>query len=163
MIETEIMRPLKANSSKSMLTTTLAPVVIVVLFWFIMSSSTTVYVNWLERRHQRLFVENIASIRACEAVQLLVWNTSAEFPKHAIALSKQVSTHASEFLRINQEIADSEKRRLHEISRIVFLARLTMLILGPLLGLYLGWRLAVQLHRSIARIAVTLKDAHSNQ
>jgi signal transduction histidine kinase len=45
--------------------------------------------------------------------------------------------------------------------RFVSGMRLTILVAGPLIGVLLGWRLAGLLHRSISRIAVTLREAGS--
>lgn len=223
-----------------MLTKTLAPVVLVTALWIAMSTATTYYVQWLERSHQQFFADNIVSIRAAEAMQILVWRLAAECPDdatqlpafrqqwkkaaaqlaferqrlgqsafsegekqvlvrldasldtfrecldqivdqgtprekpsvpmhdlsaerlRAIELAGGIATSNGEILRMNQAIADRDEARRLRIGRIVFLLRLATMVVGPLVGVLLGWRLAAQLHRSIARISVTLHDAGSS-
>jgi signal transduction histidine kinase len=86
----------------------------------------------------------------------------SEARQKAIEHAGRIAASAAELLRINQRIASEDEQRLHRISRYVLFFRLIMLVFGPLLGVYLGWRLAIQLHRSIARISVTLHDAGSS-
>ena len=229
-----------SKSSKSMLNQTLAPVILVATLWVTMSTVTTWYVQWLERSHQRIFVENIVSIRAAEALQILVWKLAADWTdqvkslpglrtrlkeaeaqievqrqkliqstftdteRHAllkidaavasllerlhhtfdlefgpnasasstidlIAIRSQileiagrVAESTNELLKINEELADRDTQQRQRISQVVFSARLAILILGPLIGVLLGWRMSRLLHHSIARIAVTLHDASSS-
>ena len=225
--------------SKSMLKQTLAPVALVVVLWVVMSSVTTYYVQWLERSHRRIFIEDVVSIRAAESVQILVWRLAAEFPNdasllpqflsewktaktqilsqqkrltqsafmdeeqrllgkldsaissflnfmdhavespsgekadttkafdlasirlQAISLAGRVADSSNELLQLNQDLVDRDASQRQKISRTVNTARMSMLVVGPLLGVLLGWRLSRVLHQSIARIAVTLHDAHS--
>ncbi len=229
-----------SNFSKSMLKQTLAPVVFVVVLWILMSSVTTYYVQWLERSHQRIFVDNTMSIRAAETLQILVWRLAAncpgdigtwpefrvrcrevdaqiddqrqklgqsaftheeskvlaklddsltslhEFLRQSVVsttdqgtnvresvdlalvrlqaneIASRITASANELLKLNQDLTDQDTLQRQKISRFVYLSRLGMLVIGPLLGVLLGWRLARLLHRSIARIAVTLHDASSS-
>jgi signal transduction histidine kinase len=231
---------MSTNLSTSMLKQTLAPVVLMAVLWVSMSSATTFYVQWLERSHQRIFLENIVSIRAAEAMQILVWKLAAEWPDDEIGLSDfrqrwkeiepqindqhqklvqsafsdseravlskldtslasllqcfhrafgpvadndtnlskpanledmhknileiagRIAASTNELLKMNQELADQGSQQRQRISRIVISARMSMLVIGPLLGVILGWRLSRLLHHSIARISVTLHDANSN-
>jgi signal transduction histidine kinase len=59
-------------------------------------------------------------------------------------------------------LADQENARQQTFGRFVSAARLATLIAGPVVGVLLGWRLAGMLHRSMARIAVTLREAGSS-
>ena len=217
-----------------MLKQTLAPVVLVVVLWIAMSSSTTYYLFWVERSHQRVFVENFVSIRAAETMLILVWRSVAECSDDSRPLSQfrprwnetaiQIESEHQTFLRtaftddarptlvkvnaalkdfvddmnrvfdrrdgesgdlaaerlatiararrveatINelvgtiQQTTDRDARQRQHVRSVVLSARSATLLVGPLLGVFLGWRLAVRLHRSITRIAVTLHDAASN-
>ena len=229
-----------ANSAKSLLMQTLAPVVLVVTLWIIMSFATTYYLYWVERSHQRDFVENTLSIRAAESLQILVWRMAAECPNdstllpefqtrwkevetqivserqalvettatdeeqfvmlklnssltafldclngvfdpeddassgksemddlstkrlRAIEIAGRIAEPANELLKINQALTDRDTLQRQTIGRVVLSSRLAILVVGPLLGVFLGWRLAIRLHRSIARISVTLHDADSS-
>lgn len=224
-----------------MVTKTLAPVVLVAALWVAVSTATTYYVHWLERSHHQFFDDNIVSIRAAEAMQILVWRLAAECPDdatqlpafrrrwkeaadqlsferqrldqsafsdaekqvlekmdaslnafrecldrivdrspqfghrtdpihdlpaerlRAIELAGGIAAANGEILRINRTIADRDEALRSRIGRNVFLFRLAMMVVGPVVGVLFGWRLAVQLHRSIARISVTLHDAGSSK
>ena len=91
----------------------------------------------------------------------LEWRDLVAARTRSVEWAGRIAESAGELLKFNQSIADRDALRLHEISRVVFSSRLAMLVIGPLIGVLLGWRLASQLHRSIARIAVTLHDADS--
>lgn len=229
-----------ARLSKSMFRQTLAPVVFVVILWVAMSSTTTYYVQWLERSHRTIFVEDVASIRSTESIRTLIWKVVADIPSdvqlmpqfqlawkeadsaiesqrdrlaqfsltddegriltrldeaiqqfrkflnqvaavpldataladrhgnmaeirsQASALAKPVADAAGEVLQLNQKLIDRDASARQKIIRMVTVSRMSMLVIGPLLGMLLGWRLSRVLHQSIARIAVTLNDAHSS-
>lgn len=80
----------------------------------------------------------------------------------AIEHAGRIAVSTAELVRINELVANQDEQRLHRIGRYVLFFRLVMLVVGPLVGIYLGWRMAIQLHRSIARISVTLHDAGSS-
>lgn len=226
------------NSSRSIIKHPLAPLILVITIWVGMSSITNIYLQWLERSHQRTIVDNIASIRAAETVENLVWRLVAECPAAASSLprfrsewkkiesdistqrqrltqaaftaderealkkldllltellqsfhdqldgndsvnanysavdfetvrgratefAEEIATSTHNLLKVNQESADRDAMRRQRVSRVVLTARTTTLIVGPVLGMLLGWRLSRLLHRSIARIAVTLNDAQA--
>jgi two-component system, NtrC family, sensor histidine kinase HydH len=230
------------NSFKSMLKKTMAPVIFVATLWIAMSSGTTLYVQWLEREYQRIYLENIVSIRAAESLQINVWRLIAEWPHEAksspafrirwhqaeaqianqldklvqtsftaperqvisslnlsvmallerlrqasdiettadgvapesvstdlvpvrlqmLEIAGQIAASTNDLLTLNQESLDRSNRQRQRVSRIVISSRLATMIIGPLLGVLLGWRMSRLLHRSIARIAVTLHDGGSN-
>ena len=229
------------STSRTMLRHALAPVLLVGTLWIAMSSATNVYVHWLERTHQRILDENLASLRAATTIQLLSWRLAAEYPEQPVqlveyrlnglqaysqikeqreelgrsatimeeqqlltrldglisslfseldrTLDRPVDTFAStsnepeitavrtrvaeiaskisvtlnKLSAINQRQSDQNAYRRKQISQNVYTARIAMLIVGPLLGVLLGSRLSRLLHRSIARIAVTLRDANSGE
>lgn len=80
----------------------------------------------------------------------------------AIESAGRIGVSSDELLKINQALADQDSSRRRAIARVVFTSRLAMMTIGPIVGVVLGWRLALQLHRSIARIAVTLHDASTS-
>ena len=233
-------RQMVTNSSRTITKHAMAPVVLVIILWVGMSTITNIYLQWLERSHQRTVVDNIASIRAAETVENLVWRLVADCPStvdslpafrerwraiesdittqrqllrqsafsdverkalakldlsltellqffhdqldgvetgksdtspeidlehvrvRAMELASQIATLTRGLLRLNQESAERDGQRRQNVSRVVLTSRTTMMIVGPILGVLLGWRLSRLLHRSIARIAVTLHDAQSN-
>lgn len=79
-----------------------------------------------------------------------------------IDCASRIAASASELLKTNEKIAEQHTSRMKKISRIVLLSRLTIMVVGPLIGILLGWRLASQLRHSISRIAVTLHGAGSS-
>lgn len=80
----------------------------------------------------------------------------------AIESAGRIAVSSDELLKINQALAEQDTSLRQAIGRVVFSSRLAMMVIGPIVGVVLGWRLALQLHRSIARIAVTLHDASTS-
>lgn len=233
-------RQMATTPSRSITKHALAPVILVIILWVGMSTVTNIYLQWLDRSHQRTIVDNIASIRATETLENLVWRLVAECPSttnslprfrrewkkveneiatqrqrltqaafsadeqktlksldllltellqyfhdqldgfdprdpnsssaidlenvrtHATELAEQIAMSTRDLLRFNQDSADRDVQRRQRVGRVVLTSRTTMMVVGPILGVLLGWRLSRLLHRSIARIAVTLNDAQSN-
>ncbi len=63
---------------------------------------------------------------------------------------------------VNQAVVDQYRTHRKILNQRVVYARWSVLALGPVLGVLLGWRVGSRLHRSIARIAVTLHDVGSS-
>ena len=82
--------------------------------------------------------------------------------QNAIDLADQIGESAQELFQINQSAIDRYRAQREIITNKILWGRFTILFLGPLLGLFLGWRSARRLDRTIARIAVTLHDAETN-
>lgn len=61
----------------------------------------------------------------------------------------------------NQSIVDQYRSERKLLNNRAVTASWTMMALGPLLGIFLGWRAGLRLQRSITRIAVTLHDVGS--
>jgi len=80
-----------------------------------------------------------------------------------LAIAGRIAALSNQLLKINQELAERDTQQRQRISRVVYSARLAMLIVGPIFGVFLGWRLARLLHRSISRVLVTLHDASSSR
>ncbi|MFN9717980.1 MAG: sensor histidine kinase [Planctomycetota bacterium] len=69
-------------------------------------------------------------------------------------------THlAQEVRNINEALIQASRHRMSETQGIVMLTRMSMLLIGPLLGVFLGWRVARRLQSSVAKIAVTLSGS----
>ncbi|WP_010582654.1 sensor histidine kinase [Schlesneria paludicola] len=79
--------------------------------------------------------------------------------RQIVALARLITDSAGELLKFNRELAERDALRRQRVTRVVLSFRVAMLIIGPVLGVFLGWRLALRMHRSMARIAVTLHDA----
>lgn len=217
----------------------LPPVVVVAILWISMSSATTLYVEWLERGHQRVLVENFSSVIAADQLHhsaLLIKNTwpdadsgreyfdqfwsvakqelenderslrativteaevnildqlsqtlmqlvklteerrknwaepdsqapdqrGFESAEAAARLLGHIDSLALQMKRLNEDcIAEASERRT-KVGRIVLVSRLTMLLTGPLVGIWTGWLLAKRLQSSMAQISVTLQQAESS-
>jgi signal transduction histidine kinase len=78
-------------------------------------------------------------------------------------LLTEINASALEMKAINQRfIADATAQRT-SVGRFVFVSRLVLLLTGPIIGIWMGWRLSTRLQRSMARISVTLQQAESPQ
>ena len=80
----------------------------------------------------------------------------------AIELAGRIAMSSRENFRVNQEAIDEYKIQRERYTNQILWSRYIIMLIGPLLGIFLGWRLAQRLDRSIARIAVTLHDADTN-
>jgi two-component system, NtrC family, sensor histidine kinase HydH len=74
-----------------------------------------------------------------------------------VPLVPHITQPCEELLRINEKLISESSRRRQELTAWVMFGRAAMLVIGPGLGLLLGFRLAGQLHRSITRISVRLQ------
>lgn len=74
-----------------------------------------------------------------------------------LPLVPHITQPCEELLRINERMMSESSRRRQELTSWVVFGRAAMLIIGPGLGLLLGFRLAGQLRRSITRISVRLQ------
>lgn len=79
--------------------------------------------------------------------------------RQVVGLARLITDSAGELLKYNREQAERDALQRQKVTRVVISFRVAMLIVGPVLGVVLGWRLALRMHRSMARIAVTLHDA----
>lgn len=80
------------------------------------------------------------------------------------SIRKQLATidsGAMELKRINQQFILAAAEQRASVGRFVFVSRLALLLAGPLVGIWLGWRLSTRLQRSMAQISVTLRQAES--
>lgn len=89
--------------------------------------------------------------------------TSSDMPSNETTLVEllplipQITDPCEELLRLNERMLSQSSRRRQEFTAWVVWGRALMLVIGPGLGLLLGFRLAGQLHRSITRISVRLQ------
>ena len=79
--------------------------------------------------------------------------------QRAVECASQIGKSAQELFRINQGAIEDYRVQREGITHKILWGRFTILLIGPLMGLILGWRSARRLDRNIARIAVTLHDA----
>ncbi|MEI8021782.1 MAG: hypothetical protein WCH39_26465, partial [Schlesneria sp.] len=81
--------------------------------------------------------------------------------QRALELADQIGKSAQELFQINQSEIDDYRVQRDRITYKILWGRFLILLIGPLMGLILGWRSARRLDRNIARIAVTLHDAET--
>ena len=81
--------------------------------------------------------------------------------QQVVELAERVGNSAQELFRINQSAIEHYRAQRESVTNKILWGRFSILMVGPLLGLFLGWRLARRLDRNIARIAVTLHDAET--
>ena len=74
-----------------------------------------------------------------------------------LPLVPRITDPCEEVLRFNERMMRESSQRRQEFTTWVVWGRAAMLVIGPGLGLLLGFRLAGQLHRSITRISVRLQ------
>ena len=75
-------------------------------------------------------------------------------------LANQINASMASIKSINRELADASATARTTWGRWVGALRTGLLIFGPLLGVFFGWRLTRRLQKSVTRIAVTLKQAN---
>lgn len=71
----------------------------------------------------------------------------------------RISTNAHQLRNINEELIVSARSELAGTHTVVLITRMLMLLLGPLLGIYLGWAVTRRLQSSVSEIAVTLNES----
>ncbi|WP_397569706.1 ATP-binding protein [Schlesneria sp. T3-172] len=86
---------------------------------------------------------------------------NASIRPQAIELAHQITVTANDIIRVNQHATDLYKEQRRRVTNTILWFRSGILLVGPLLGIFLGWRLSRRLNQSISRIAVTLHDAAS--
>jgi len=85
----------------------------------------------------------------------------ASDPKNILQLADEISISAQKIFDFNQLRVDQFRVRRRNLNQFVIKARWVMFTIGPLIGVYLGWRLGQRLYQSITRISVTLHDAET--
>ena len=85
----------------------------------------------------------------------------ASFRSQIMERARKITASAEEVIRINQNASDAHREQRARLTTWILWWRSGILLLGPLLGIFLGWRLTRRLNQSISRIAVTLHDASS--
>jgi C4-dicarboxylate-specific signal transduction histidine kinase len=78
-------------------------------------------------------------------------------------VANKIAAETTQLKAINDRIIADVAARRSIISNTVFTARLLLLTAGPLVGVWLGWRLATKLHKTVARIAVTLQQSGTDE
>ena len=74
-------------------------------------------------------------------------------------LADRVSNCAAQLRMINERLIADSRTQLAGTHSLVQLTRILMLTMGPVIGLYLGWRVARRLQSSVTEIAVTLNES----
>jgi two-component system, NtrC family, sensor histidine kinase HydH len=87
---------------------------------------------------------------------------SAEFKDDLAHLNKigsGITNTVQRLQSLNYQMLNSAAIQRKDIQGYVFAGRTLLLIAGPALGMWLGWKVSTRLHRSVAKLAVTLSDA----
>ena len=209
----------------------IAPAVVVSLCWLLVGGASSYYLSWQSHELDRVFQDNVTSIRAANEMQETVWRmqsvvleaardespitderlkglesrfrqslsaaeteanleeeqflvqrirdgfneysmrwqqTSFDVPASETTLAELlplvpgITDPCEELLRLNERMMRESSRRRQEFTAWIVWGRAVMLLVGPGLGLLLGFRLAGQLHRSIASISVRLQAVAGN-
>jgi two-component system sensor histidine kinase HydH len=77
-------------------------------------------------------------------------------------LGGEIATATQKFRYHNQQLLDVAADQRKSIQEFVFAGRALLLVAGPALGVWLGWRLSRRLHRSVSKLSVTLRDASTH-
>lgn len=74
-----------------------------------------------------------------------------------LPLLPAVTEPCDQILKINERAVQEASRQRQQSTALVLIGRAIMLVVGPGLGLWLGFRLAKQLHQSMSRLSVRLQ------
>jgi len=74
-----------------------------------------------------------------------------------LPMAPRITEPCEQLMRLNEQLMQLASRRRQELTAWIMWGRAAMLVIGPGLGLLLGFRLAGQLHQSITRISVRLQ------
>lgn len=73
--------------------------------------------------------------------------------------AKAISNAANEVREVNQQLWLATEQHREHWKGIILTARFVLIIVGPAMGLALGWWISQRVHRSISQINIILKDA----
>ena len=74
-------------------------------------------------------------------------------------LAEKLSVTSARLRKINEELIATARSQLAGTHSLVLIIRMMVLMLSPLFGIYLGWRVAGRLQSSVTEIAVTLNES----
>lgn len=77
-------------------------------------------------------------------------------------LGGAIATQTQQLRTINQQMLDRAAVKRKDIQTLVLIVRISLLFVGPALGMWLGWKVSHRLHQSVARLSVTLRDASTH-
>lgn len=75
------------------------------------------------------------------------------------SLAMNVAEATARIRADNDQLVQTALRQLAAAQSHVLVIRMLMLVLGPIVGVYLGWRLSDRLHRAVSSIATTLSES----
>jgi signal transduction histidine kinase len=75
------------------------------------------------------------------------------------ASADSIGVTAEEILNLHQSRWAAAEQHHEHWQGIIFMFRIVLLVVGPALGIALGWWMSQRLHRSISQINIILKDA----
>lgn len=111
----------------------------------------------------RLAVEQFSSAINTElSISLSTEERSEASSRRIRGPAEKLSASAVRLRKINDELIAVARSQLAGTHSIVLVTRMLMLLLGPLIGIYFGWRVARRLQSSVTEIAVTLNESVSD-
>ncbi|MBS0261123.1 MAG: hypothetical protein JSS02_04140 [Planctomycetes bacterium] len=105
------------------------------------------FVHYRQALHQRLERQPVSPVELSETVN------------QTTQMAYQVSATCTRLATLNEQLMSEAVTRRESMERTFNVGRFGLLILGPGLGLWVGWRIAKNLQHSMSQISVTLKDA----
>jgi len=84
--------------------------------------------------------------------------TAPPVADQSAVMARSVAELCTELLEINERMMDESEARTAQLENSLLFVRMMFLVAGPAIGIYVGLRIARNLHHSISQISVTLKD-----
>ena len=116
----------------------------------------------LEKETEKDLQLAVAQIKGAIETELTISQTTQErsdaSSQRVRELAEKLSATSARLRKINDELIFAARSQMAGTHSLVLITRMIMLMLGPLLGVYLGWRVAGRLQSSVTEIAVTLNE-----
>ena len=210
----------------------LPPLLAITATWIAASSATTYYIQWVEKSHQQVLDENVASIRSAEELQQAVrrfkriWSlegstkvtapllatsisdlraasnslkrssiteaekahmdvieewihnieetvnsptataTATSTPDLSVQMTKWTEgmIEQAQILKgVNQRLMDDGVARRSRARVLITAYRNVLQVLGPIIGVWMGWRLSQRLQSWVGHLSVTLQQTDSEE
>jgi len=77
-------------------------------------------------------------------------------------IAERIIEKASEMGRLNRELIEKEEAEQKRLLTQMMFARSMSIVLGPLVGIVLGWRMTSRLQGHVSTLAITLRNAATN-
>jgi signal transduction histidine kinase len=85
--------------------------------------------------------------------------TAGAVVERSAEIARRVAKPCTDLLEFNERLLADSGKQTAQVEETLVLARLLFFVTGPAVGIYVGLRIARNLHHSISQIRVTLNDA----